>query len=76
MKFTGPGGLVRVCVMLKKIALVVLAVLTLSGGFVAVKFIIPMYTVLDKVGPEVHRATSHCRMTVGSKCHLVTRIRR
>ena len=37
--------------MLKKIALVVLAVLTLSGGFAAVKFIIPMYTVLDKLGP-------------------------
>ena len=33
-----------------KIALVVFAVLTLSGGFVAVKFIIPMYTVLDKGG--------------------------
>jgi len=37
--------------MLKKIALGVLAVLTLSVGFVAVKFIIPLYTVLDKVGP-------------------------
>ena len=37
--------------MLKKISLVVLIVLTLSGGFVAVKFIIPMYTVLDKAGP-------------------------
>ena len=37
--------------MLKKIALVLLAVLTLSVGFVAVKFIIPMYTALDVVGP-------------------------
>ena len=41
MKFTGPGCPVRVRVMLKKIALVLLAVLTLSVGFVAVKFIIP-----------------------------------
>jgi len=51
MKFTGPGCLGGVCVMLKKIALVLLAVLTLSVGFVAVKFIIPMYTALDMVGP-------------------------
>ena len=36
--------------MLKKIALVLLAVLTLSVGFVAVKFIIPMYTALDSGG--------------------------
>ena len=37
--------------MLKKIALVVLAVLALGVGFIAVKFIIPLYTALDKAGP-------------------------
>jgi hypothetical protein len=38
MKFTGPGCLVRVCVMLKKITLVVLAFLAMGVGFIAVKF--------------------------------------
>ena len=51
--------------MLKKISLVLSAVLALGVGFIAVKFLVPMYTVLDKAGPAVHRATSHCRMTVG-----------
>ena len=37
--------------MLKKITLVVLAVLALGVGFIAVKFFVPMYTVLDKAGP-------------------------
>jgi len=37
--------------MLKKITLVVLAVLALGVGFIAVKFFIPLYTVLDKAGP-------------------------
>ena len=37
--------------MLKKLSLSVLAVLLLGGGVVAVKFVIPMYAVLDKVGP-------------------------
>ena len=37
--------------MLKKLSLSVLAVLLLCGGVVAVKFVIPMYVVLDKVGP-------------------------
>ena len=37
--------------MLKKITLVVLAVLALGVGFIAVKFIIPLYTILDKAGP-------------------------
>ena len=51
MKFIGPGSLVRVCIMLKKITLVVLAVLALGVGFIAVKFFVPMYNVLDKAGP-------------------------
>ena len=37
--------------MLKKITLVVLAVLALGVGFIAVKFIFPLYIVLDKAGP-------------------------
>ena len=37
--------------MLKKITLVLLAVLALGAGFIAVKFIIPLYAVLDKAGP-------------------------
>jgi len=37
--------------MLKKITLVAFAVLALGVGFIAVRFLIPMYTVLDKVGP-------------------------
>ncbi|QFU74438.1 DUF3604 domain-containing protein [Halioglobus maricola] len=37
--------------MLKKFMLVVLAVLAMGVGFTAVKFIIPLYTVLDKAGP-------------------------
>ena len=38
-------------VLFKKILLVVLVVLTLGTGFVAVRFVIPLYSVLDKVGP-------------------------
>ena len=38
--------------MLKKITLVLLAVLALGVGFVAVKFLLPFYTVLDKAGPD------------------------
>ena len=37
--------------MLKKITLLVLAVLALGVGFIAVKFFVPMYSVLDKAGP-------------------------
>jgi hypothetical protein len=37
--------------MLKKISLVLFAVLALGVGFIAVKFLVPMYTVLDKAGP-------------------------
>ena len=37
--------------MLKKITLVVLAVLVLGVGFIAVKFLFPLYTALDKAGP-------------------------
>ena len=37
--------------MLKKISLVLLIVLALGAGFIAVKFLIPMYAVLDKAGP-------------------------
>jgi len=37
--------------MLKKISLVLSAVLALGVGFIAVKYLIPMYTVLDKAGP-------------------------
>ena len=37
--------------MLKKITLVAFAVLALGVGFIAVKFLIPMYTALDKAGP-------------------------
>ena len=37
--------------MFKKIALAMLVVLALGIGFIAVKFVIPMVTVLDKAGP-------------------------
>ena len=37
--------------MLKKITLVVVAVLALGVGFVAVKYFVPLYTVLDKAAP-------------------------
>ena len=37
--------------MFKKLAMAVLAVLALGIGVVAVKFVIPMVTVLDKAGP-------------------------
>ena len=37
--------------MLKKFTLAVLVAFVLGVGFVAVKFLIPLYTVLDKVGP-------------------------
>ena len=43
--------------MLKKLSLSVLAVLLLCGGVVAVKFVIPMYVVLDKVGPGNNAST-------------------
>ena len=51
IEFAGHDCSGEVCVMLKKITLVVLAVLALGVGFIAVRFLIPMYTVLDKVGP-------------------------
>ncbi|MEL0037371.1 MAG: DUF3604 domain-containing protein, partial [Gammaproteobacteria bacterium] len=37
--------------MLKKITLVLLAVLAVGVGFIAVRFFIPLYAVLDKAGP-------------------------
>lgn len=37
--------------MLKKFTLAVLVAFVLGVGFVAVKFLIPLYTLLDKAGP-------------------------
>ena len=37
--------------MLKKFTLAVLVAFALGIGFIAVKFFIPLYTVLDKAGP-------------------------